>query len=1685
MALQTPNLVMVGLGNLNDTPPNSIQPSLVDGIHLRWAFKPEFGFPWYGFYLFRRPHQESTPRCLSKMIRNMTAELRLSAELDIRTFGRMSSDNNLALTDDFPPGGLVEFDLDGRRYIRIALSPENFARRVEVQIGFRQGAKIQVTSLSENMVVAQVTVSGRAGQVKSALVESDTISAIQLSGGPAALVDLCFVPVSENATVGWEPVSDFPYPMCLPLTHPDYPCSGGRSENLAAAAALARDRIRYGDPDRLAGPPVALPSAGTVSVITGSPIVLGAGTNWTEELVGAVLQVIGGRTGYTVATVISPSKLVLSRPYTDALGTGRAYALHQDSFGQLHDYLAHLVAGGSAAGPMSSRHLPLPIAVSGTVTLNVGSLEVRGIGTSWGPELIGLALQVVGDNRGTVAVTNGSHEVRGISTSWGPGLTGLAFHVAGERTAYTIIGVEPLTQQLWLDRGYAESGGVGRAYQIVEKTAYTVSQVASPTHLKLDRDYHGHDRDRTTYTRAYVIRGRLQPTESGGAAPLMPRQYPLDLILLAALDPAVAQMLGLYWVDQRVNLGLAYDYLILADYNGRFSGDAAEALRQLGARSFADVDGYIVFNRRAEPAEPLAPPADVRVYALPGTTISDRGRDGRPSEARQVAGLRWGLDTGDLGVLPERAVMYHVWRARLGNGETPAAPTRHEPITSGRPALIVEPEAALGRMPERPPDWPPFPLHGIDRGLSEGWYSYQISAIDIFGRHSPNSAAAAWHQWTPAPEPRPWYYDDSRGDSTVNPIAVMLLDKIGPPPPTGIEAYALDPADPLVFQDEAYNIWRERNPGVVGLRVRWLWTQAHTEEAPDTTEFRIYYQPGQMNAWLGNTRRVSMISPSESIVETDIANTRPANIYVGTQLRIGADSFKVLGSEAGSQLRLRVRHVGPFYRGGTIELTNNSAVITGSGTNWGPELADLMLRQEGEEATYNILRVDSPTQLVLERVYTGAGGAGRGYVIIGGQPRVHAPCTLALPAPHTVGTVMVFKGSPVVIGTNTNWGAELVQSLLKVGGGQTEYRIARVDSPTQLVLERGYEGGNGRERGYSIRHSLFVDYSAPAAWQQRIHVVGYDEHVTEVMDRAVTGGGPPVRRYEVFLSAPDIAEGQPLGPSLANPLVYAHVSVSAAVNKTHTPDDPRWAAGRWGGRPGNEGRVGPQATIFRVRRERPRAPVPPPDSERVFATPADYHGRSFYTYRWRPQANLKTHIFRALDDSVFKRDWLVRTTRTSLNLDIRQHDELFPKDPPPAPPAQPNTPWSIERKRAAALELNTISSREDYRRLSLDARRVLARLPGNQGVMPGNALEERDWAIRRSRSNLTAGDTQYFPSEWSEPDNEQNRLRRQNAALGLNRIASYEAYRTLSNDTLRVLSGLPGNEAAFAQVTIQPLDPDDPANANRVGPNNPPDFPVDPGLRIYIDALDGRSTNRYLYRGAYLDGAHNRSELGLASAPVYMLNVVPPRSPSTSRVTGGDRRVSIYWIANKEPNLAFYRVYRSATSESSADVRRMAEVALVAVSPSAPPEAGVILPGAVAGKPMWLQYTDPAPPGTWFYRIVAEDVDGNRSRPSDLLCGTAVLAPLVAPVWDPPVRRATVVSLSWRHPDPQLSCLVERRAPADSLWLTVSGWLLRGVYSYDDQPPDLTAAWEYRLRVRDIKGQVANILPTVGLDAEI
>src|SRR3954471_17389070 len=118
MGLQTSDLVMVALGVRGDAPPLALQPPLVDAIHLRWSFRRELGFPWYGFYLFRRPHEFRGERCLAPELATHAAGTDLGRILTTR-LGVLSSSDPIVLSEAAPPAGRPEVSLERHLTIRL------------------------------------------------------------------------------------------------------------------------------------------------------------------------------------------------------------------------------------------------------------------------------------------------------------------------------------------------------------------------------------------------------------------------------------------------------------------------------------------------------------------------------------------------------------------------------------------------------------------------------------------------------------------------------------------------------------------------------------------------------------------------------------------------------------------------------------------------------------------------------------------------------------------------------------------------------------------------------------------------------------------------------------------------------------------------------------------------------------------------------------------------------------------------------------------------------------------------------------------------------------------------------------------------------------------------------------------------------------------------------------------------------------------------------------------------------------------------------------------------------------------------------------------------------------------------------------------------------------------------------
>jgi hypothetical protein len=235
-------------------------------------------------------------------------------------------------------------------------------------------------------------------------------------------------------------------------------------------------------------------------------------------------------------------------------------------------------------------------------------------------------------------------------------------------------------------------------------------------------------------------------------------------------------------------------------------------------------------------------------------------------------------------------------------------------------------------------------------------------------------------------------------------------------------------------------------------------------------------------------------------------------------------------------------------------------------------------------------------------------------------------------------------------------------------------------------------------------------------------------------------------------------------------------------------------------------------------------------------------------------------------------------------------------------------------------------------------------------------------------------------------------------------------------------------------------------------------------LCAYVDRFDGRLTNRYFYRAASVDAAHNRSkDLSLATPPVAVPKVVAPRAPVFTQAFGGDGQVSLKWISNIEPDLASYRVYRTDDADRARDVDLMTLVHTQPVEPGTRPAVVTwIDTSAEAGTPL-------------YYRLVAADSSGNLSGPSASISARAFQSPpaqpkLATPVWDSEHNKVT---LTWTASSPNLQSRVERRVHGAAIWVAASDWLITGHYSHQDQPPSSSTVFDYRVKTRDALGQVS------------
>lgn len=263
----------------------------------------------------------------------------------------------------------------------------------------------------------------------------------------------------------------------------------------------------------------------------------------------------------------------------------------------------------------------------------------------------------------------------------------------------------------------------------------------------------------------------------------------------------------------------------------------------------------------------------------------------------------------------------------------------------------------------------------------------------------------------------------------------------------------------------------------------------------------------------------------------------------------------------------------------------------------------------------------------------------------------------------------------------------------------------------------------------------------------------------------------------------------------------------------------------------------------------------------------------------------------------------------------------------------------------------------------------------------------------------------------------------------------------------------------------------------------------------YTDTLNGRTRAHWFYAvtARSLAGVESPPST-IISPPICCPDVVPPAPPLAHSALAAEGAVKLKWLASPDADTHQYEIYAARGPDAVANLDTLTPVMSyaiendVATAPSinyapSPHVSGTIIERYVPRARNEM--------GEWCFWIVATDTAGNRSEPSRMLRGRALLPPPLPPVWVSATRIGNGIDLQWTYPtgaqgyseDPRWATLVQRRSGAGGSWVSISPWLPRGQFSYLDTLPAGDEMWEYRLRVRDHLGQMPSEQPTLILEA--
>jgi hypothetical protein len=937
---------------------------------------------------------------------------------------------------------------------------------------------------------------------------------------------------------------------------------------------------------------------------------------------------------------------------------------------------------------------------------------------------------------------------------------------------------------------------------------------------------------------------------------------PQSILLLAALDPNIARLLGLYWVDRFDEPGgptkdTAYDFMVLGKWkNTSLCG--------------------VLFNLGANESEP--PPAAAGLYG------------------KQIDGYFWSGDGKPFG------------RVSL-NWNSPASTAATRPVLfdvyrDGKALTEQAPILSPGRQAEINPA-PCFIDGAVEILRDQPAHSYQIASIDLFGQTgSKSSEVKVEVNDLPAPPP-PIRLQTWQPEPDGNPVRVLLQFEYGAlqhlQAPNGAGFVLRRRTDTLAgSQRMKATVSQEQQVGGKLVYTLRLSNPRYPDGSPlSGTELlpikgdvltRVHVNPAKrLPAKERRQYRIAKVTGNPVEVRLD-----PVPFEDEHKLPPGGTMFDLLLT------------ADPHHR-------DRWTVIPVT-VNHRPPIVGRLTRMPGETLEVRIANVSSDPPSpdpfgVLQQITSLQGILPAGFPILPPPPNLFEveidrdlldpDVFVAADSPENdfsrngIATIPGGAAYPIAYVSSGGVGPD---------GRNKGAKLGLVGEPAlsqgeTLILKPRSErlppaSGNDQVRCLAV--SGQVDANRLGIAGGEIILQSTRESDRPLVGQVVSGAANRAGFFDLLVRFP---AGQSLSGLQINRQVVYYVPYRRALDFDITTATPASGLGLKipdgkGMRSayltvstrndrGVEGPISLPISFTAVRRKPAGKPGPPypcgmtQTAEAGYATPPDHQGRATIRLCWEtgalsPATGLRFEVARALDTAIVAthlRNWQtgkVQSVDTALAADVSSANALLNRIPLEAGQPDPT------KRGVVAVRFGPVAATLDPDRFRN------GRLKDQNGACFQVTL------VKRNGSNL---DLFLRSATGSEP------------SVGGAMLEAAPDYTAALSDA-GMLAELAGTEAqeAFGMATGVPIV-----------------------TAEFLDEIPGKGRNRYLYRVHAVDAAGNTSGWSEVSAPFYTVDTTPPDPPQQFDVILGDRSATLVWQRGQDDPDVTYIVYRSTEVEEQFD----------------------------------------------------------------------------------------------------------------------------------------------------------------------